>query len=192
LTLLFDQLPTGPIVLDASAIINLLGCGDMQGVLVALGAAAVVEERTLKEVRHHPVTGLELEPVLDALRRAGMLQVARMTDLEYETYLTLIQGSLAQRLDDGESAAIALTARGMPVVLDENKARGLVRRKLPAVRYGSTLIVMFAAATRAGWPIERVQQLVIKARRHARMGVPRDERELLARLMDGVAGWPVA
>jgi predicted nucleic acid-binding protein len=186
LTLLFDRLPTGPIVLDASAIINLLGCGDMQGVLVALGAVAVVEERTLKEVRRHPVKGLALEPVLDALRLAGTLEVARMTGLEYETYLLLVQGSLARRLDDGESAAIALTARGLPVVLDENKARDIVRQKFPAVRFGSTLSVMFAAATRAGWPVERVQQLVISAQRHARMGVPRDERKLLERLMDRV------
>lgn len=190
MSLLFDHLPHGPIVLDASAIINLLGCGDIQGVVRALGCACVVEQRTLNEVQRHPVPGQNHGPVLDKLRHLAMLKVERMTDGEYETYLTLIQGSISSRLDSGESAAIALTRRGHPIVLDENKARSVVTRAYPNIIFCSTLKLLITAGKRGSWPVERVQQLVMSARRHARMGVPRGESDVLSELMSGVGGWP--
>lgn len=189
--MLFDYLPPGPFVLDASAIINLLGCGDMPGVLRALGGACIVEERTLKEVRRHPVPGQNHGPVLDGLQQLGALKVERMTSVEYDVYLSLVQGSIVSRLDDGESAAIALASRGYAVILDENKARGVVSRDYPNIPFCSTLRLLLTAGKRGPWPVERVQQLVLSARRHARMGVPRGERHVLSCLMDGVDGWPV-
>lgn len=190
MSLLFDHLPPGPLVLDASAIINLLGSGDMPGVLHALGAACVVEERTLKEVQRHPVPGQDHGPVLDGLRRLGVLKVERMTSVEYDVYLALIQGSMAARLDNGESAAIALASRGYAVILDENKARSLVARDHPNIHFCSTLALLLSAGKRGSWSVDRVQQLVLAARRNARMGVPRGERDTLDRLMKGVIGWP--
>ncbi len=191
MSLLCEHLPRGPVVLDASAIINLLGCGDIVGILQALGAVCLIEERTLKEVQRHPVRGFDHTPIFEELRRVGILQVERMTSVEYETYLSLVQGSLESRLDEGESAAIALTTRGYPVVLDENKARSVVLRQFPSVRFCSTLRLLITAGKRGGWLLEDVQQLVLSARRHARMGVPRDERDMLAQLMGGVDGWPL-
>ena len=167
LSLLFDHLPHGPIVLDASAIINLLGCGDIQGVVRALGCVCLVEQRTLNEVQRHPVPGQNHGTVLDELRQLGMLS------------------------DSGESAAIALTSRGHPVVLDENKARTVVARAYPNITFCSTLKLLVTAGKRASWPVDRVQQLVISARRNARMGVPRGEAEELSELMSGVHGWPL-
>ena len=190
LSLLFDHLPHGPIVLDASAIINLLGCGDIQGVLRALGCVCLVEKRTLNEVQRHPVPGQNHGPVLDELRQLGMLSVERMTAGEYETYLSLVQGSISSRLDSGESAAIALTSRGHPIVLDENKARSVVTRAYQDIPFCSTLKLLITAGKRGSWPVEQVQQLVLSARRHARMGIPRGESEALGELMSGVDGWP--
>ena len=99
MSLLFDHLPHGPIVLDASAIINLLGCGDIQGVVRALDCVCLVEQRTLNEVQRHPVPGQNHGPVLDELRQLGMLSIERMTGGEYETYLSLVQGAITSRLD---------------------------------------------------------------------------------------------
>jgi predicted nucleic acid-binding protein len=191
LSLLFDHLPPGTLVLDASAIINLLGCGEMPRVLQALGALCVVEERTLGEVLRHPVPGQDHGPVLDGLRRLGALKVERMTAPEYEIYLSLVQGSVTSRLGNGESAAIALASRGYMVILDDNKARSVVSREYPSTRFCSTLRLLLTAGKRGSWPIAQVQRLVLSARRHARMGVPRMERDDLSKLMDGVAGWPV-
>jgi len=120
-----------------------------------------------------------------------MLSIERMTGGEYETYLSLVQGSITSRLDSGESAAIALTSRGHPVVLDENKARTVVARAFPNITFCSTLKMLLTAGKRASWPVDRVQQLVTSARRNARMGVPRGEAEALSELMSGVHGWPL-
>lgn len=189
--MLFDYLPPGPIVLDASAIINLLGCGEMERVLQTLEATCIVEERTLNEVQRHPVPGNDHISVIDNLRQCGRLQVDRMSDDEYDIYLALAQGSLTSRLDIGESAAIALASRGYPVVVDENKARSVLTRRFPEVRFCSTLRLLLSAGKRGLWTVEYVQGLVFAACRHARMGVPRDERGDLDRLMDGHSGWPI-
>ena len=192
MSLHFDHLPRGPVVLDASAIINLLGCGEIEAVLRALGEVAMVEERTLGEIQRHPIPGQAYGPVLEQLRKAKSLKLARMTAGEYEIFLSLVQGELASRLDGGECAAIALAVRGVPVVLDENKARRLVVKKFPNQSFCSTLKLLLTAGTRAAWPLESVQRLVLAARVHARMGVPREERVLLSELMADVDGWPAA
>lgn len=190
MSLLSEQFPREPVVLDASVIINLLGCGEMVEVLEALGTSSIVEERTLKEINRHPIAGLDHVTILNTLRERGALLTERMTDDEYAAYLSLVQGSLTQRLGVGESAAIALAARGHLVVLDENKARGVVSRGFPGVRYTSTLRLLLTAASRASWPLARVQKLVLDARTNARMGVPRDESHLLNELMVDVGNWP--
>jgi predicted nucleic acid-binding protein len=191
LSFLFDHLPSGPVILDASAIINLLGTEDMPGVLRALGVHGMVEERTLDEIKRHPIDGQDHRAMFGELMGQGVLTVERMTEAEYETYLDLVSRSLAARLDSGESAAIALTHRGHAVILDENKARGIVARDFKHVHQTSTLRLLLTAGHRGGWALGRVQELVLAARRNARMGVPREEVAELCRLMDGVTGWPV-
>ena len=187
--MLFDYLPLRPIVLDASAIINLLGCGDMQSVLRALSVVCLVEEKTLNEVERHPVPGYDHRPVIRDLQESGALKVERMSELEYRIYISLIQGNMTARLDSGESAAIALSSRGHPVVIDENKARRVLAQRFPGTKFCSTLRLLLTAGKRDSWTLEAVQHLVLSARKHARMGVPREERAQLQNLMDGFDGW---
>lgn len=187
--MLFDYLPLRPLVLDASAIINLLGCGDMPGVLRALSVVCLVEEKTLSEVERHPASGYDHRPVIHALQQSSALKVERMSGPEYEIYISLVQGNLRGRLDDGESAAIALSSRGYPVVIDENKARRVLTQKFPGTPFCSTLRLLLTAGQRESWSVEAVQHLVLLARRHARMGVPREERAQLQNLMEGYEGW---
>ena len=110
--MLSDHLPKGNAVLDASVIINLLGCGEPARVLSALGCPCIVETRTLREIQRHPEPGRSHETILQDLVSRELLVVVRMTDEEYENYLGYVQGPLASRLDDGESAAIAIAGRG--------------------------------------------------------------------------------
>lgn len=190
MSFLCDHLSPGPVVLDASSIINLLGCGDILGVLEALGAPSLVEEKTFAEVKRHPLKGKDHCAELERLRSSGLLVIDRMTDEEYDVYLSLVSRPLSGKLGAGESAAIALAHRGYTVILDENKAHGIVAREFAALNQASTHRLMLTAGHRAGWRIERVQGLLLAARTNSRMGVPRDEREDLERLMDGFSGWP--
>lgn len=190
MSFLCDHLPPGPVVLDASSVINLLGSGDMHGVLTALGVPCFVEEKTLAEVNRHPVRGSDHRAELDVLRDLGLLLTERMTDEEYEVYLSLVSRPMVGRLGDGESAAIALAHRGYAVILDENKANRIVASEFHALRQASTYRLALTAGYRGNWGIERVQSLLSAARLHARMGVPRAERDDLERLMRGFSGWP--
>ena len=75
-----------------------------------------------------------------------------MTRVEYDVYLKLVQGSITSRLDDGESAAIALASQGYAVILDENKARGVVSKDYPNIHFCSTFRLLLTAAREADGP----------------------------------------
>ncbi|MGE4242092.1 hypothetical protein [Ramlibacter sp.] len=186
MTLLNDYLPIGVTILDASVLINLLGCGQCVAVLEGLGEKCLMEERTLKEVCKHPIPGFDHAETLRILRSSGTLEEVRMTDEEYETYLTFVSGPLGTRLDDGESAALAISRRGASIIIDERKAR----RRIVAdstfasgVAVASTLQLMLTSGHRQAWTVRKIQELVNSARQHARMGVPKEDSALFEKLM---------
>ena len=183
LNLLSDHLPAGRPVLDASVIINLLGTKEPVAVLEALGHKSIVEQRTLREVRRHPVSGLPMEPVLAELKARGLLEEVRMTDEEYEVYLTYVSPPLGTRLDDGESAALAVAARGACVVIDERKARRRAAAEAPNVVVVSSLKLVLTCAHRAGWGAFRAKQLVEQAVQNSRMAVPKEDASLMVKLL---------
>lgn len=188
--MLSDYLPPGPVVLDTSSLINMLGTDQCPRILAALGFPVFVETRTLRELRRHPDPDRDHVAGVLELFVSNLLREVQLSDDEYETYLSLIQGEMGSRLDDGESAAIALSfRRGHSVILDENKARRVVGARYSQVSFCSTTKLFLTAATRSAWTIADVQSLMLLARRSARMGVPRDERELVKQLMFGVEGW---
>lgn len=182
LTCLSDNLPDGPPVLDASVVINVLGTGHAEQVLAGLGHPSLIEERTLREVLRHPLPGLNLAAALGGLRMRGVLLEVRMSDVEYETYLGLVSGSVGTRLGVGESAALAIATQGSCLVLDDRKARhrALIHAGAPPV--ASTLRLLLASAARQGWPVNRARDLVESARIHARMAVLKEELPLLEAL----------
>ena len=183
MTLLNDYLPRGIVILDASVLINLLGCGEPVAVLEGLGEKCLMEQRTLREVRKHPIPGFSHAEPLRALVSAGTLEEVRMNEAEYETYLSFVSGPLGTRLDDGESAALAVSGRGASLVLDERKARRRAGSSANGATVVSTLQLILTSSYRRGWSVERVRDLVSSARQHARMGVPKEESALLDDLM---------
>lgn len=183
MTWLSDHLPAGQPVLDASVIINLLGTRQPVEVLRGLGHRSLVEERTLKEVRKHPIPDLQAESALAELRTLGLLEVVRMTDDEYDVYLKYVSAPLGKRLDDGESAALAISLRGACIVLDERKARKRATSDAQGLTVVSSLRLFISSAYRAGWPPGQVRLLVESAKTSARMGVPKEENDLLAKVL---------
>lgn len=184
MTLLSDHLPSGTLVLDASVVINLLGTGQPVEVLAGLRQRCLIEQKTLQEVKRHPIPGFKLEERLEVLFRDGLLEVARMTDAEYDVFIELVHAPLGVRLGDGESAAIAIAPRGASIVLDEKRARRRVAEMLPALATVSSLRLILTSAHRQGWTEQSVAAIVALARVHARMGVPKDDAALLAHLME--------
>jgi predicted nucleic acid-binding protein len=170
-------------VLDASVLINLLGSGEAAAILAGVGHVSLVEQRTLREVLRHPIHGLQLLPALEDLKHRDLLQEVRMTDEEYETYLQLVSGPLGGRLGVGESAAIAISTRAACLILDDRKARRTASEHPTAPAVVSTLRLVLSSAARQRWPLARARASVSSARRHAKMGVLREELPLLAELL---------
>jgi len=183
LTLLLDNFPIGPLVLDASVIINLLGSGSPETILAATGVDCIVVEQTLAEITRHPIAGLCHKEILSALGHDGHIQLHRMSSEEYALYLSLIQGASSECLDDGESAAIAVAvSTKQAVILDDGKARRIRRERFPSVPVVSSLQLFVAAGVRSGWPLEQVRGVVASAITTAKMNVVKGEEFLLRRL----------
>lgn len=177
-----SEFPTGPLVLDASVLFNLLGTGRPKEILQAIGATCWVEQRTAAEVRRMPgqrAEGAPLQPLLEH----GCLKLCRMSEQAYETYLSLVSGPATDTLDDGESAAIAIAVDGLgSVVLDDKKARRILTTRFEQVIAGSSLSLLVAAATRANWTLLELRAAVSLARTVSRMAVVPDERPLVSEL----------
>lgn len=182
MTYLSDSIPKGSPVLDASVVINILGTGAAEDVFAAVGSPSLVEERTLREVLRHPLEGFDLEASLAGLKDRGHLLEVRMSGEEYQTYLSLVSGPLGTKLGVGESAAMAIAARGACLILDDRKAR----RRCPSLSSNPALAtsvqLMVSCAARQLWPAARMLQLVASARMHARMSISKEDEAVLTEL----------
>ena len=167
-------------MVDASVLINILGCGAPETILSGLQYPALVEERTLREVLRHPLPGQDHTEFFDFAFESGLLVQVQMSDDEYDTYLTMIQASLGTRLDDGESAALSVAHhRRICAVIDEKKARNFATRNFPELKVVSSLKLLISAAARLDKGINWAKTTVTAAHVNARLAAPREERPLL-------------
>jgi predicted nucleic acid-binding protein len=172
-----DHLPKGQLILDASALINLLGCGATEIIFSALEQPCLIEEKVFQEIRRHPVPGLSHTIALEALSAAGFIEQVSMDADEYLLFIAMIQAPLGERLDAGESASLALAqCRRLPIVLDENKGRLYAAARFPEVEMINSLKLMISAAARLGRDPAFAREVIEGARQRSRMGIPRDEK----------------
>lgn len=178
-----DTIPKGPLVLDASVVFNLLASQRPDDVLRMIGEVFFIEERTLAEIKRHPIEGMCHKEVLARLVGDGLVHKHRMTQPEYDLYLSLVTGKPAECLDDGESAAIAVAVNSnYSVILDDGKARRIHRERFPSTQVVSSLGLFLAAGERGNWSNDDIRNLVANARAKARMNIVKGEEELFASL----------
>lgn len=176
-------IPSGPLVLDASVVFNLLGCQRPDDVLRSIGEVFFIEERTLAEIKRHPIKGMCHKEVLERLVIDGLVRKHRMTPSEYDLYLNLVTGKPAECLDDGESAAIAVAVSlNYTVILDDGKARRIQRERFPSTQVISSLGLFLVAGERGNWSRIDIRNLVVEARTNARMNIVKGEEKLFASL----------
>lgn len=170
-------------VLDTSALINLLGCRDIENVFSSLGTHCVVEEKVRAELLYHPHPGKDCKQVLTDLEFKGYLRSHRMTAEEYDCYLTLVGQSCSDSLGSGESAAIAVAVGiNRPVILDDKKARRICVARYAQLDVASTLLLFFAAANNANWNKSYLRQLVEEAISVSGMAILKSEHGLYSQI----------
>lgn len=126
---------SGPLVLDASVLINLLATARMESILSCICPSVMVVEEVVGEVRRNPRDRKENAAILDPLFTQGALTKVSLSTAEamLEHYLDLAAGSKDQEdLGDGEAASIAYAVHHLyAVALDERKARAVCSRRYP-------------------------------------------------------------
>lgn len=127
------------LVLDASVVINLLGCGIGSEILAVLPGKALIADRVERELRYHPVKGLEIDEPMRHWKSQAILETVVMDESMLFRYLDLVHRPSPDHLDDGEAASIAVAEElGAAVVLDERRARRMVSEQFTTLNLQST------------------------------------------------------
>ena len=142
----------GGIVLDASVVINVLGCGAAARVLQAIPGRRVVPDVTSREILRDPLTSGDGSSSLDPLVAAGLIERVGLTPATMATFIELVGAAPPNELGDGEAAAIALARElGLPIALDDTKARRIVRERFHGLPLRSSVDLFALPSVQSRW-----------------------------------------
>jgi predicted nucleic acid-binding protein len=160
------------LVLDASAVINLLGTSQIEGVLKSLGRTCVVEANAWREVKRDPLTGASADGSLGACLENRVLIKHQMTVAATAVFLDLVLAQPPDGLDDGEAASVAHAIDiGASAVIDERKATRICAAAFPTLKVLSTLDILSHPRVLQELGREALSAAVFSALQHARMRV---------------------
>ena len=170
------------LVIDASVLINLLGSGAAEEVLTSLPQEVLIEHRAFSEVVRDPSRNLPAQNQRDLLVQRRHLQVRELEGAAIECFLELVVHP--DGLDDGEAATIACAHDlGAVAVLDERKARRIIRERFPALAIMSTAGLFGRLLEQQRMSAERVRGLLLAALQRARMSVPPEDIDWVIELL---------
>lgn len=158
-----------PLVLDASVAINLLATGEPWAILSALGYRALAPEQVLDEVVRCPITRRRYDEVKHPFKISPNVEVVALAGSEVDDFV-----AIAQSVGDGEAASIAVAlARGLPLALDDRRARAVALARAPTARLLWTMDLLYDRALRAAYSEREIEDFIASAIKHARMHAPK-------------------
>jgi predicted nucleic acid-binding protein len=171
-----DPAESEGLVLDTSVLINLLATEAMEAILDALAVPCHAPEQVVAEVRRHPVTGVIFPADSHPLRTMSSgVSILSLEGAELDLFLGIVGAPASDALGDGEAAAIAVAvSRGLDLVVDDRKARRLLRERFGQVRTYWTVDLLQAHPVVAALDHSWADECFAKAQRFGRMHVPRN------------------
>jgi predicted nucleic acid-binding protein len=164
--------PDALLVVDASTIINLNATGCSEAILRALPNRVVAVDIVPGEMQLGRGRGHQDADQLDALIAGGFVAIVELDDDAERCFETLVVGSAAMTLDDGEAATIAYAAAaGGTAVIDEKKANRICRERFPQLRQASTVDIFAQPNVEPALGRAVLAQAVVNALQLARMRV---------------------
>ncbi len=135
--------PSAPLVADTSAAINLIATGCAPDIIRALPVKVVAVDAVTGELELGRSRGRREADRFNELVIAGLVQVVQLGDTGAEYFESLVIGTAAETLDDGEAATIAyaLEQQGT-ALLDEKKATRLCTTRFPTLSLGCTTDIL--------------------------------------------------
>ena len=172
------------LVLDASALINLLGTGRSEIILRALNRTVKVDEIAFSEVTIDPFTMKSPAGVLSELRKLNLIEVVSMNKDAYEVFIGLTGADPPDDLGDGESATLAQAAScNCAAVIDERKATRIAGTQFASVALLNSLDLLAAPEMFQAHNRETVVEAIYHALHNARMRVRQTERAWIVALL---------
>jgi predicted nucleic acid-binding protein len=171
----------GPLVADASAVINLNATGCAPAIIKALPTRIVVVDVIPGELDTGRNRGRLDADRLQGLVAAGLVSLVPLGDQGWDYFEGMVSGPAAETLDDGEAATIAYAAeQGAVAVIDETKATRISGVKFPGVQLISSVDMLLHAEIRHALGEAAFVDAVFAALRDARMAVfPRHYDDIL-------------
>lgn len=164
--------PAALVVADSSTVINLNATGCAEAILRALPNHVVVVDVVPRELEPGRRQGRQDTDLLNWLVAGGLVAIVNLEDASARYFESLVVGSAATTLDDGEAATIAYAAvHGGIAIIDEKKANRICRERFPALRVGSTVDIFAQAEVVRALGREKLAQALVNALRLARMRV---------------------
>ena len=166
-----DERPA-PVVVDTSVIINLNATGCAHAILQALPNRCVVVPQVSLELKVDRRTGRGDAEALGALMGQHLVEQAELGNTAMSQFASLVTGSAAETLDDGEAATIACAIeRGSIALIDERKAIRICAERFPDLTAGCTIDVLAQRQVQAALG-PRLAGAVFNALDRGRMRVP--------------------
>lgn len=182
----FLSLPSVPLVLDASALINLLGTGTAGEILAHLARPVLVEDVALAELTRHPLPDRDHKAEVATLLEAGLLTKDSMSQQALDIFHDLTSNDIAGGLDDGEAATIAFAVsdfgNAIPVI-DEKKANRIFVERWATRTATDSVTVISQRTVIDGLQHDGYVDAIYSALFHARMRTPKTVRPWLENLL---------
>ena len=172
---MLDLGQSGGLVLDTSVVINLLATEAMEPILVALAVPCHAPEQVVTEIKRHPITGAICTGNRHPLRQmTSPVSIVSLAREELDLFLDIVGRPAVDALGDGEAAAIAVAVtRGLDLVIDDRKARRILRQQFSQVQTYWTVDLLRAQEVLAALGRRQAEDCFTKALRFGRMHVPR-------------------
>lgn len=168
--------PDLALVIDTSVLINIHHSTYGVPILSAIPNNIIVPTRVRVEFDQG---GLSDRQFLLNLEKRGLIAVHEMTDEELDLF-----GQLASKLDDGESATIAIAIRrGMLPVIDEKKGRTEAMAHSNSVEPGWSLDLLRHPAVLSSLGEEFAKDALFLALRDNHMRIPEEQAETVISLI---------
>jgi predicted nucleic acid-binding protein len=170
-SVLGDPLPE--LVADASAVISLLASGVARPVLESLPVRLRVVKQVSRELATGQQKGWDTSALLGTLVQSKLAEIVGLDDASHDCFESLVIGSAADTLDDGEAATIAYArSSGVAAVIDEKKARRICAARFPGLVVHTTVALLTSAHVTRVLGEAAVADAVFNALRTGRMRVP--------------------
>ncbi|MBY5751474.1 hypothetical protein HFN64_14670 [Rhizobium leguminosarum] len=161
------------LVVDTSVIINLNATGRAGDVVRAFGVKLRASTIVRDELLADRFSGRNDAEMAAALVNESLLEFVELDDPGEDIFASLISGSAADTLDDGEAATLAVGAvSGHTVVIDERKAQRIAAERFAVMQVIATADILCSERVVTGLGAKQVGDLIFNSLAGARMFVP--------------------